>query len=95
MSGNIFAFLRQAGDMELPNHNSMLFMLLLLLALAALIPLALFYFFRDRDAVLRKLRSLVPLTEGETDQVLAWVNDMGYTSVFGTVLVALVLIGSS
>ena len=51
---------------------------------------ALFYFFRDRRPALRGVRSLVPLSEGETDAVFARVTDTLYATVYGTLAVALV-----
>jgi predicted PurR-regulated permease PerM len=51
---------------------------------------ALFYFFRDRRPALRGLRSLVPLSEDETDAVFVRVKDTIYATVYGTLTVALV-----
>jgi predicted PurR-regulated permease PerM len=51
---------------------------------------ALFYFFRDRRPALRGLRSLVPLSEGEADEVFARISDTIYATVYGTLTVALV-----
>ena len=51
---------------------------------------ALFFFFRDRRAVLRTLRSLVPLSDAETDEVFARVADTIYATVYGTIVVAIV-----
>lgn len=51
---------------------------------------ALFFFFRDRRAVLRALRSLVPLSDSETDEVFARVSDTVYATVYGTLTVAMV-----
>ena len=51
---------------------------------------ALFYFFRDRRPVLRGMRSLVPLSEGEIDAVFARIIDTLYATVYGTLAVALV-----
>jgi predicted PurR-regulated permease PerM len=50
----------------------------------------LFYFFRDRPLVLRALRSLVPLSDSETDEIFRRVEDTVYATIFGTVAVALV-----
>jgi predicted PurR-regulated permease PerM len=50
----------------------------------------LFYFFRDRRAILRTLRSLVPLTNTETDQIFARVSDTVYANIYGTVMGSLV-----
>jgi predicted PurR-regulated permease PerM len=51
---------------------------------------ALFYFFRDRRPALRTLRFLVPLSEAETEEVLARIIDTIYAIIFGTLVVALV-----
>jgi predicted PurR-regulated permease PerM len=51
---------------------------------------ALFYFFRDRHPALQILRSLVPLSEGETEAVFARVTNTLYATVYGTLVVALV-----
>jgi predicted PurR-regulated permease PerM len=51
---------------------------------------ALFYFFRDRRPALRALRSLVPLSEAETEEVFRRVTDTIYATVYGTLVVALV-----
>jgi predicted PurR-regulated permease PerM len=51
---------------------------------------ALFYFFRDRRPALRALRSLVPLSEAEVEEVFRRVADTIYAIVYGTLTVALV-----
>lgn len=51
---------------------------------------ALFFFFRDRREAERAMRSLVPLSEAETDKVFARVRDTIYATLYGTVLVATV-----
>ncbi len=50
----------------------------------------LFFFFRDRSAVLRAMRSLVPLSEAETDKVFSRVADTVYATIYGTLVVAFV-----
>ena len=50
----------------------------------------LFFFFRDRRAVLRAVRSLVPLSEAETDKVFLRVADTVYATIYGTIVVAVV-----
>lgn len=50
----------------------------------------LFYFFRDRRAALQALRSLVPLSEAETNKVFARVADTIHATIYGTLVVALV-----
>lgn len=49
---------------------------------------ALFYFFRDRGRVLRGLRSLVPLSHEEADEVFQRVRDTVYGTVYGHLAVA-------
>ena len=49
----------------------------------------LFYFFRDRHVILRTLRSLVPLSKTEADQVFGRVTDTVYATIYGTVLSSL------
>lgn len=51
---------------------------------------ALFYFFRDRAAVLRKMRSLVPLSDAETDEVFTRIGETIYATVYGTLVVSAV-----
>jgi len=51
---------------------------------------ALFHFFRDRHPALRFLRSLVPLSEVETEEVFRRVADTIHATVYGTLVVALV-----
>ena len=51
---------------------------------------ALFYFFRDQRPALRVLRSLVPLSEAESEEVFRRVADTIYATVYGTLAVALV-----
>ena len=50
----------------------------------------LFYFLRDRTAVLQSLRTLSPLSDGEMDRVLGRVSDTVYATVYGTLTVAAV-----
>ncbi|HEX5733580.1 MAG TPA: AI-2E family transporter [Blastocatellia bacterium] len=50
----------------------------------------LFFFFRDRRAVLRAMRSLVPLSEPETDEVFSRVADTISATIYGTLVVAFV-----
>ncbi len=50
----------------------------------------LFYFLRDRRAVLDALRSLVPLSRIETDEVFQGVEDSIYATIYGTLTVALI-----
>ncbi|HXG65503.1 MAG TPA: AI-2E family transporter [Blastocatellia bacterium] len=49
----------------------------------------LFYFFRDRSAILRALRRLVPLSDAETDEVFSRVSDTVYATIYGTLVVAM------
>jgi predicted PurR-regulated permease PerM len=50
---------------------------------------ALFYFFRDQRPALRVLRSLVPLSEAESEEVFQRVVDTIYATIYGTLAVAL------
>jgi predicted PurR-regulated permease PerM len=50
----------------------------------------LFYLFRDRRKALGTLRSLVPLSEKETDKVFTRVADTIHATIFGTLAVAAV-----
>ena len=50
----------------------------------------LFYLFRDRREALGTLRSLVPLSEKETDKVFTRVADTIHATIFGTLTVAAV-----
>jgi predicted PurR-regulated permease PerM len=50
----------------------------------------LFYFFRDRSLVLNALRSLVPLSNAETDAIFQRVADTIHATVYGTLTVAIV-----
>ena len=50
----------------------------------------LFYLFRDRHKALATLRSLVPLSERETDEVFTRVADTIHATIFGTLVVAAV-----
>lgn len=50
----------------------------------------LFFFFRDRRVILRAMRSLVPLSEAETDDVFGRVADTIYATIYGTLVVAIV-----
>lgn len=48
----------------------------------------LFYFFRDQRMALGALRSFVPLSERETDEVFTRVADTIHATIFGTLVVA-------
>ena len=52
--------------------------------------MSLFFFLRDRHRVLKGLRSLLPLTNTETDDVFSRVNDTIHSTIFGSVVVAMV-----
>lgn len=52
--------------------------------------LFLFYFLRDRDALLLSIRGLLPMTPAETVRVFGVVNDTIYATVYGKVLVGIV-----
>jgi hypothetical protein len=50
----------------------------------------LFYLFRDWRPALRTIRSLVPLSEPEVDEVFSRVNDTIHATIYGTLVVAAV-----
>ena len=50
----------------------------------------LFFLFRDRSAALKVVRSWVPLSSRETDEVFTRVSDTIHASIFGTLVVAAV-----
>lgn len=50
----------------------------------------LFYFFRDRRAIIEGLRCFVPLSNRETDEVFARVTDTVAATIYGTFTVALI-----
>lgn len=52
--------------------------------------LSLFFFFRDRRSVVAVLRSLMPLSEHETDEVFERVSDTVHGTLYGSVVVAMV-----
>lgn len=51
---------------------------------------ALFYLFRDRRVMLRTVRSLMPLSQSETDRLFARVSGTIYATFYGTFAVSLV-----
>jgi len=50
----------------------------------------LFYFLRDQEAALRRLRELLPLTPDETEKFFTWQVDTLYATLVGSVLVGIV-----
>lgn len=48
----------------------------------------LFFFLRDRDSVLRSLRTLSPLSDAQTDRLYDRIGDTIYATVYGTLVVA-------
>ena len=50
----------------------------------------LFYFLRDRSAILTSLRSLTPLSEADTSRLFVDVGDTVHATVYGTLAVAVV-----
>ncbi len=50
----------------------------------------LFFLFRDRRKALGTVRSMVPLSEGETDEIFKRVGDTIHASIYGTLVVAAV-----
>ena len=55
---------------------------------AAVAFVALFFFFRDSDSILRGVRTLVPLTKTETDHFFQRVEDTMHATVFGEILIS-------
>ena len=49
-----------------------------------------FYFLRDRDAALKSLRSLSPLSDIDMSRVFSGVSDTVYATIYGTFVVAVV-----
>jgi predicted PurR-regulated permease PerM len=49
---------------------------------------ALFYFFRDEDSVVRGVRSVMPMSRAETDQLFRDIRDATHATVYGTLVVA-------
>jgi predicted PurR-regulated permease PerM len=52
--------------------------------------MCLFFFLRDRPAVVGGLKKQLPLSEPEADRILGRVNDTIYATIFGSLTVALV-----
>jgi predicted PurR-regulated permease PerM len=52
--------------------------------------MCLFYFLRDRHDALKAMRSLLPLTNSEVDEIFGRVDDTIHATVFGSLTVALV-----
>lgn len=52
--------------------------------------MCLFYFLRDRQNVLAAVRSLMPLSPREADEVFSQVDDAIHATIFGSLMVALV-----
>jgi predicted PurR-regulated permease PerM len=55
-----------------------------------LVLFTLYFFFRDRNELLGVARSVVPLSEGETDKVFDRIADTVHATVFGSLFVALI-----
>ena len=51
---------------------------------------ALFFLFRDQDAVLKTVRSYMPMSDGETTYFFEELRRMTHATIFGNVVVALV-----
>ena len=49
---------------------------------------ALFYFFRDRDLIMRALRSMMPMSDKEAAHFFQRIHDMTHASIFGTIVVS-------
>lgn len=52
--------------------------------------MTLFFFFRDRHLVLDKLRSLLPISPGEAEDVFTRINDTIHATIYGSLVVALI-----
>jgi predicted PurR-regulated permease PerM len=52
--------------------------------------MCLFYFLRDRQTVLKGVRSVLPLSDSEADRILKRVDDTIHATIFGSVTVACV-----
>ena len=50
----------------------------------------LFYFLRDQERLIKSIRSFLPLSQIETDELFAWIVDTNYATLCGTVLVGVV-----
>jgi predicted PurR-regulated permease PerM len=50
----------------------------------------LFYLLRDRRAIMKAVKSLLPLSQSETDKLFARVGDTVYATVYGTLAVSFV-----
>ncbi|HYG82235.1 MAG TPA: AI-2E family transporter [Pyrinomonadaceae bacterium] len=48
-----------------------------------------FYFLRDRREIMKKVRSLLPLSQSEADRLFSRVGDTVYATVYGSFVVAL------
>lgn len=53
-----------------------------------LVLFTLYFFFRDRDKALRVVRSLMPLSDAETDEVFKRIDDTIHATIYGSLLVA-------
>jgi predicted PurR-regulated permease PerM len=51
---------------------------------------ALFYFFRDKGDVLRTLRSFMPLSDRETDELFDRIRAMTHATIYGTLVVSFI-----
>jgi predicted PurR-regulated permease PerM len=60
------------------------------LAQALLALFVLFFLYRDEERVLATLRRLSPLTDRETERLLARLGDTIHATIFGTVVVAMI-----
>jgi predicted PurR-regulated permease PerM len=57
---------------------------------AAVAFVALFFFFRDSESILRAVRTVIPLTRVETDRFLQRVDDTMHATVFGEILISII-----
>ncbi|HEX8247796.1 MAG TPA: AI-2E family transporter [Pyrinomonadaceae bacterium] len=49
----------------------------------------LFYFFRDKSLIVKTLKSLMPLSQSETDRMLSRVGKIIYATLYGTIAVSM------
>jgi predicted PurR-regulated permease PerM len=83
LAGNVASWLRDMATLFVRGSVAQLLSVILMFYL-------LFYFLRDRNAVLGVCRDLLPLSETETDRLFACVADTVHATVYGIAAVAAV-----
>ena len=81
--GNIAAWLTNTGASLVQGSVALLISVVLTFYL-------LFYFLRDRRAILDTIRNLLPLSRAETDGLFGQIVDTIHATIYGTVVVAIV-----